>query len=281
MILPGTKTFAIDSADDIIIKNSLGEDVTKLYTVTIGSQIISNNYEITTTVEKIDISLTTYDVSKTFDGKAFSPNDFNNMYTTFSISNLGSTQNFPYIANLGETYEEKLLSGFSIKIDYLQPTVFDTSKKHVFTEADSNKAEIRIFNTDGTEFTESQINEYFNITYDFGDISITPLNVYYTTINSSKQYDGEECVTYEDLSNGGRTLIKVDLGTLPEDVRNNIEEFSVYLELGENTFIAGTYAANPIFTFIVNGEDLIAKGDIILVPNSGDGAVSQNIDQVN
>ena len=261
---PGTIYNVINDASEVVIKDAQGNDVTYLYEVIIDSSVLGQ--QIRTTVNAIDITVSTNSATKSFDGKVFTLSNFsgyNTVQTTY-VYDGGS-----YMSS-SERYYDQVSSGINADCYtylYTGDTVY--FKYPVFTnyhvQVTPNEVDITVLDSEGNDVTDC-----YNITTDFGTLTITQLIYSYDTNNNNKTYNGTSYSLTDYLNQKGADFIDFDVDNLPGNLLDYIDEkegspTSLYARLtaGDYDFVVGTYVVTPTFVFMYNGEDLVAMGDIV------------------
>ena len=257
IIKPGTITNVINDESEVVIKDGQGNDVSYLYDIIIDPSVLGQT--IRTTVNPYEITVETRNHEKAFDGTVFKITDFYGYDTVFTH----------YYGNYSQStrYYEQVYTGITADCYAYLPTgdtIYYTypvfANYHV--QVVDNEVDIQILDSNGND-----VKDCYNITTNFGTLTISSLEYSYTTNANNKTYSGTSYSLTDYLNKKDSNFINFDVNNLPEElldyINSNKDNLYAQLTAGDGDFVVGSYSVTPTFVFIYNGDDLVAMGDII------------------
>ena len=253
------------TSDDIVIKDSKGNDRTYIYDIFVDDSIYDNGIDMT--VHKVQLTINSVDIVKQFNGKAFESNDVNNVIFTYSYDNDSSLD---YISFIKDSTDPTVFKGETkIKGQNILKLSFKIPTTDIFVCSTPYTYDCKILSSDGV----TDVSDCYEVNCKQSMFRIDPLIITYNASHTSKTYDGNDHQTYQDLLSSDNTVVTVSLSkVLHKEMINYLKEHagSAYVYLEQRDFLVGDYTYTPLFVIIYEDIDLVATGNIIFQSANGD-----------
>lgn len=237
----GTYNYVINSKEDVVVKDTMGNDVTYLYDIIISEEDLGKDFSVT--IDKYNIDVALPNLSKSFDGTNF---DREIIFQRATV-----THDSYFVRPRMDATDKHLLTSTGDYITIATPNL--ESSYHVHSTPYS--AEITITDEDGNDVTEN-----YNINIVPGILTINPIVIYYTSEHQTKTYDGNG---FADLQNLVGQKSDSDFVTVSLSAINHLDITNAYAMIYDINFKVGTYKSVPTFVVIYNNEDIVSNGDVI------------------
>jgi hypothetical protein len=130
--------------------------------------------------------------------------------------------------------------------------------------------EFSIKDKDGNDMSKN-----YNIKYELGTLSIKPLELTYSPYSTTGTYNGQAIYQYDDLtkkSGSYKHILRIN-----RDAAGNCDilfelldkdGLYAYIQGGADSFLAGKHYTLPTIVMMLNGQNLVALGDVVFTNNN-------------